>query len=117
MFTKEILKNTKENLSSNHFCSHFLQEGPINLIPSLKCCICTAFSRISEKTVIVDNDEPEVEAILKPEEKIEEQEVKPKVKEGLKSVFKIMDKPIFAPKATPASLASLSHTKGAVFPL
>ena len=39
MFTKEIRKNTKENKPSDHFCSHFLQEGRIDLIPWLDCCI------------------------------------------------------------------------------
>jgi hypothetical protein len=42
--TKEFPKNTKENWPSNHFCSHFLQVGPINLIPSSECCIFIAVS-------------------------------------------------------------------------
>ena len=31
-------KRTKENMSSDHNCYNFLQEGPINSIPSLDCC-------------------------------------------------------------------------------
>ena len=30
-FTKEIPKNTKENLPSNHFCSHLRQDDQIDL--------------------------------------------------------------------------------------
>ena len=43
-YTKEILKNTKENMPSDHFRSHFWQEGLINIIPSPDCCICLAVS-------------------------------------------------------------------------
>jgi hypothetical protein len=32
IFTKEIFKNTKENMPSEEICSHFSQEGQINLI-------------------------------------------------------------------------------------
>ena len=44
-FRKEIPTNTKENITLNQFCSLVLQEGPINLIPSLKCFIFTVFSK------------------------------------------------------------------------
>jgi hypothetical protein len=44
-YTKEIPKNTKENMPSDHFCSHFSQEAQINLIPSPDCCIFIAFSK------------------------------------------------------------------------
>ena len=37
-----IKENTKEYMPSQQFCSHFSQEGPINLIPSLDCYICIA---------------------------------------------------------------------------
>jgi hypothetical protein len=50
IFTKEFPKNTKEKMPLSHFCSHFLQGGRINLIPSLDCCICFA---VSEDTHIV----------------------------------------------------------------
>jgi hypothetical protein len=43
-FTKEFLKNTKENMASDHFFFYFSQEGPIDLIPSPDCCIFTACS-------------------------------------------------------------------------
>jgi hypothetical protein len=42
--SKDIPKNTKENIPSDHFCSHLRQEGQIDLIPSPDCCICIAFS-------------------------------------------------------------------------
>ena len=35
--TTEFQKNTKENMPSNTFCSHFSQDGPINIIPSPDC--------------------------------------------------------------------------------
>ena len=44
VFTKEFPKNTKEKMPSNHFCSHFLQGGRINLIPLPDCYICIAVS-------------------------------------------------------------------------
>jgi hypothetical protein len=44
VFTKEFPKNTKEKMPSSHFCSHFLQGGRINLIPSPDCCIFIAVS-------------------------------------------------------------------------
>ena len=31
-------KRTKENMSSDHNCYNFLQESPMNSIPSLDCC-------------------------------------------------------------------------------
>ena len=37
-------KNTKENMPSDHFCSHFYWEGRINLIPSPEFCIFIAVS-------------------------------------------------------------------------
>ena len=43
-FTKEIPKNTKENIGSDHIRSHFSKEGLIALIPSPDCRIFTAFS-------------------------------------------------------------------------
>ena len=39
---KEFQINTMENMLSKTCCSHFSQEGPINLIPSLDCYICIA---------------------------------------------------------------------------
>ena len=42
--TKEFQKNTKENMWFETFCSHFSQDGPINLIPSPDCYICIALS-------------------------------------------------------------------------
>jgi hypothetical protein len=42
--TKEFSKNTKENLVSDNFCSHLLQEGRIDFIPLSECCICIALS-------------------------------------------------------------------------
>ena len=44
VFTKEIFKNTKENMPSEEICSHFSQEGQINLIFPPYCCICIALS-------------------------------------------------------------------------
>ena len=44
VFTKEFWKNTKENMPSDHFCSHFLQEGRVNFIPSPECWIVIAVS-------------------------------------------------------------------------
>ena len=35
---RKCRKSTKENMSSDHNCYNFLQEGPINSIPSLDCC-------------------------------------------------------------------------------
>ena len=49
-FTKEIPKNTKENIPSDHCCSHVLMEGRISLIPSPDCCI---FIAVSKNTHIV----------------------------------------------------------------
>ena len=43
VFTKEILKNTKENMPSEEICSHFSLDGLINLRFSPDCCICIAF--------------------------------------------------------------------------
>ena len=42
--TKEFQKNTKENMPSKTFCSHFSQDGQINLIPSPDCYIFIALS-------------------------------------------------------------------------
>ena len=42
--TKEFQKNTKENMPSKTFCSHFSQDGLINLIPSPDCYIFKALS-------------------------------------------------------------------------
>ena len=42
--TKDFRKNTKENMASICFRSHFLQDAPINLILSPDCYICTALS-------------------------------------------------------------------------
>ena len=42
--TKEFSKNTKENLVSDNFCSHLLQEGRIDFIPLSECCIFIALS-------------------------------------------------------------------------
>ena len=50
---KEITKNTKENMPSDHFCSHFQQEGRINLIPSPECCIFIAVSGDTHIEVIL----------------------------------------------------------------
>jgi hypothetical protein len=44
VFTKETRKNTKENKPSYHFCSHFLQEGQIDIIPLPDCYIYIAVS-------------------------------------------------------------------------
>ena len=48
---QEILKNTKENLPLDQFSSNFLQEGPINPIPSLKCSemFCYVHIHINER--------------------------------------------------------------------
>ena len=43
-FTKEFPKNTKENIYSGDFCSHFSPEGIINLIASPDCCTSIAVS-------------------------------------------------------------------------
>ena len=43
---RKCRKNTKENLSSDHNCYNFLQEGPINSISLPDCCI---FIAVSEK--------------------------------------------------------------------
>jgi hypothetical protein len=43
-FTKEIHKDTKENIPLDHFSSHLRQEGQIDLIPSPDCCIFIALS-------------------------------------------------------------------------
>jgi hypothetical protein len=42
--TKEFQKNTKENMWLETFCSHFSQDGAINLIPSPICYIFIALS-------------------------------------------------------------------------
>ena len=42
--TKEFSKIKEENMGSYHLSPHFLQEGPINLIPSPDCYICNACS-------------------------------------------------------------------------
>jgi hypothetical protein len=43
-FTKEFLKNTKENMPPDHFCSHLRQDGQIELPSSPDCHICIAVS-------------------------------------------------------------------------
>jgi hypothetical protein len=43
-FTKEFPKNTKENLPSDHFCSHLWQDGQIDLLSSPDCHICIGVS-------------------------------------------------------------------------
>ena len=43
-YTKEIPKNTKENIPAKHFGSHFSQKGPIDLISPPDCCIFNALS-------------------------------------------------------------------------
>ena len=49
--TKEFPKNTKENMPYDRFCSHFIQEGQMNLILSPDCCI---FIAVSNDTHIAD---------------------------------------------------------------
>jgi hypothetical protein len=44
-FTKEFLKNTKENIPTNHFCSHLRKDGQIDLPSSPDCHICIAVSK------------------------------------------------------------------------
>ena len=44
-FTKEFLKNTKENMPPDHFCSHLRQDGQIDLPSSPDCQICIAVSK------------------------------------------------------------------------
>ena len=46
-FTKEFLKNTKENMPPEYLCSHLRQDGQIDLPSSPDCHI---FIAISEKT-------------------------------------------------------------------
>ena len=46
-FTKEFLKNTKENMPPDHFCSHLRQDGQIDLPSSPDCHI---FSAVYENT-------------------------------------------------------------------
>jgi hypothetical protein len=48
-FTKEFLKNTKENMALDHFCSHLRQDGQIDLPSSPDCHI---FSAVSKNTNI-----------------------------------------------------------------
>ena len=45
-----IFKNRKENMPSDEFCSHFSQDGRLDLIPSPDCYI---FIAVSEDTHII----------------------------------------------------------------
>jgi hypothetical protein len=51
-FTKEFLKNTKENLPPDHFCANLRQDGQIDLPSSPDCLI---FIVVSKNTLAPDH--------------------------------------------------------------